>query len=352
MAHSISPCRVEPTPIGLAAVSDRRVNQGLLVLLVAAVVTGWLAFAIGTSVGLVVVAAHGIAGLGIVVLAPWKSAMVSRGLAHRRSGRLVSVALIGLVSIAIVTGVLMATVGLRRIGFLTAMQVHVGSAMLALVVGVVHTAQRGAGGRPTDFARRDLLRTGGVAALSVAAWVAVEGAIRVAGLAGSDRRFTGSHERGSGDPAAMPTVQWIDDPVPDLDGASWEMRVVDAKGERILRLGDLDGADEMTAVLDCTGGWWARQRWTGVRLDRLIDGAGLESLVAVSATGYRRRFPLRDASGMLLATGIDGEPLSAGHGFPARIVAPSRRGFWWVKWVIELRADRRPWWWQSPFPLT
>ena len=37
--------------------------------------------------------------------------------------------------------------------------------------------------------------------------------------------------------------------------------------------------------------------------------------------------------------------------FPARIVAPGRRGFWWVKWISEIAVSSVPWWWQPPFPL-
>jgi DMSO/TMAO reductase YedYZ molybdopterin-dependent catalytic subunit len=35
----------------------------------------------------------------------------------------------------------------------------------------------------------------------------------------------------------------------------------------------------------------------------------------------------------------------------ARLVAPDRRGFWWVKWVVAIEVDDLPDWWQSPFPL-
>ncbi|MDT5134639.1 MAG: hypothetical protein QOE41_3950, partial [Mycobacterium sp.] len=34
-----------------------------------------------------------------------------------------------------------------------------------------------------------------------------------------------------------------------------------------------------------------------------------------------------------------------------RIVAPGRRGFWWVKWVASVEVVDEPWWWQPPFPL-
>jgi DMSO/TMAO reductase YedYZ molybdopterin-dependent catalytic subunit len=119
---------------------------------------------------------------------------------------------------------------------------------------------------------------------------------------------------------------------------------------------DLDSGDRMRAVLDCTGGWYAEQEWAGVRLDRLLAGAGVDlpeggSVDVVSATGYTRRLPLSDAAHLLLATSAAGTPLSAGHGAPVRLVAPGRRGFWWVKWVVRLEVVDAPWWVQSPFPL-
>ena len=61
----------------------RRTNLALLVMLVAALVSGGLAFAAGTGWGRPVVVGHGLAGLAVLVLAPWKSAIVRRGLARR-----------------------------------------------------------------------------------------------------------------------------------------------------------------------------------------------------------------------------------------------------------------------------
>jgi DMSO/TMAO reductase YedYZ molybdopterin-dependent catalytic subunit len=110
--------------------------------------------------------------------------------------------------------------------------------------------------------------------------------------------------------------------------------------------------DTLRATLDCTGGWYAEQTWRGARLDRLLDGADGESIVVRSITGYSRRFPRSDAAALLVATHVGDAPLSAGHGAPARLVAPGRRGFWWVKWITAIDVDDEPWWWQPPFPLT
>src|SRR4029453_14926467 len=61
--------------------------------------------------------------------------------------------------------------------------------------------------------------------------------------------------------------------------------------------------------------------------------------------------PLAAPPPLPLAPRLDGRPLSAGHGFPARLVAPGRRGFWWVKWVTSIELDPAPWWRQPPLPL-
>jgi DMSO/TMAO reductase YedYZ molybdopterin-dependent catalytic subunit len=59
---------------------------------------------------------------------------------------------------------------------------------------------------------------------------------------------------------------------------------------------------------------------------------------------------LADAPHLLLATHVAGQPLSAGHGAPLRLVAAGRRGFWWVKWVVRIEVVDAPWWLQPPFP--
>jgi DMSO/TMAO reductase YedYZ molybdopterin-dependent catalytic subunit len=115
--------------------------------------------------------------------------------------------------------------------------------------------------------------------------------------------------------------------------------------------GELAGADTVRAVLDCTNGWYSEQTWRGTRLDRFLPPGAGGSVLVISVTGYRRRLPAADAPGLLLATHVAGAPLSAGHGAPVRLVAPDRRGFWWVKWVTAVELSDEPWWLQSPFPL-
>jgi DMSO/TMAO reductase YedYZ molybdopterin-dependent catalytic subunit len=154
-------------------------------------------------------------------------------------------------------------------------------------------------------------------------------------------------------PGDMPVTQWLDDSVPLIDVGDWVLRVHDGVTERAWTYDDLSSFHiGLRATLDCTGGWWAVQEWTGIPLRRLLGQPDGRSVVVTSSTGYRRRFPLADVDDLLLAIHVGGRPLSAGHGAPARLVAPGRRGFWWVKWVTRIDVDGAPWWLQSPFPLT
>jgi DMSO/TMAO reductase YedYZ molybdopterin-dependent catalytic subunit len=129
---------------------------------------------------------------------------------------------------------------------------------------------------------------------------------------------------------------------------------VDNAGRHELTLPELAAYQVRRRVtLDCTSGWYAHQDWTGVPVAALLRDVGeARSLLVHSITGYWMRLPVDDIDQLLLATGVGGAPLSPGHGFPLRLVAPARRGFWWVKWVDRIELQSTPWWWQPPFPVT
>jgi len=334
--------------------AGRRTNLALLLLLALALASGGLAFAIGSRLVRWIVIAHGLAGLAILLLVPWKSAIAGRGLRRSRRGSWASIAFSVLVAVAILSGIGHATGILGSAGGVTAMQLHVGAALASIPLAVWHVAARRVRPRRTDLSRRVMLRTGVLLGGSALAYGALEGLVAVTSLPGGARRSTGSYERGSFRPGEMPVTQWLNDHVPEIDAESWELTVRSASGERAWSYQELAAfEDRVRATLDCTGGWYAEQDWDGVFLWRLLPGFDeARSLGIGSATGYGRRFPLADSANLLLATRVGGAPLSAGHGFPGRIVAPGGRGFWWVKWVDAVEVSVTPWWWQSPFPLT
>jgi hypothetical protein len=330
--------------------ASRRTNVALLAALLAAFATGAGSFAVGARWNLWVVAAHAIAAFVIVLLAPWKSVIARRGLAKKRPDTGISLALSVLTLVALISGIAHSW-GLWPVTTpVTAMQVHVAVAVTGLPVAFWHVMKRPARIRHTDFGRRGLLRMGIFLGAAAALYTGSQSVVRAAALPGARRRFTGSFERGSFTPEKMPVTQWLDDPVPQIDAARWVLTA----GSRRWSYEELRRYRRtLRATIDCTGGWYAQQDWEGVPLSRLLpDASRARSIYVVSVTGYGRRFPASEAPRLLLATGVGGRPLEAGHGFPARLVAPGRRGFWWVKWVSRIETSARPWWLQLPFPPT
>jgi DMSO/TMAO reductase YedYZ molybdopterin-dependent catalytic subunit len=332
----------------LAIARGARTNLALLALLAVAFITGWIAFAYATAPARWSLVLHATGGFAILALLPWKSMIARRGLGRPRPGRWASVLFGVLVLVSLVAGVLHSTGLLVYIGPLTAMDFHVGAAIAAVPLAIWHVVARRVRVRPTDLSRRNVLRGGAVIAGAAVAYGATEIVVRATGMPGAARRFTGSYEAGSFQPDLMPVSSWMFDAIPQIDQTAWRLR---AGGREWSYDEVLAFDDRVTATLDCTGGFFSTQEWSGVRLDRLIGKADGASIRVVSSTGYDRRFPLDRASSLLLATRAGGYPLDPGHGFPARLIVPDGRGFWWVKWVTAVEVDDMPRWWQSPFPL-
>ncbi len=323
-------------------------NVALLGLLAIAFLTGWLAFAFGTAPARLSLIVHATGGVAILLLLPWKSMIARRGLARPRGGRWASIGLGMLVLLSIAAGLGHSTGLVLSWGPFSSMEVHVGAALAAIPLAVWHVVARRVKVVRADLSRRTFMK--GSVALGAAAvsYAASEILVRAATLPGGARRFTGSYEAGSFQPAVMPVSSWMFDAIPVHDPDAWTLRTPGREWS-LRELATFD--DRMIATLDCTGGFYSTQEWAGVRLDRLLPDVRESSIRVVSSTGYDRRFRAGEAGSLLLATRFGGTPLDAGHGFPARLVAPDRRGFWWVKWVVAIEVDDVPYWWQSPFPV-
>lgn len=332
----------------VAIVRGARTNLALLALLATAFFTGWLAFVFATAPARWSLVIHAAGGFAIVALLPWKSMIARRGLDRPRAGRWASIVLGILVVISLIAGALHSTGLLAYWGPLTAMEVHVGAAIAAVPLVIWHVVARRVRVRRTDLSRRNFLRAGTLIAGAGAAYAGAEILVKATKMPGAVRRFTGSYEAGSFVPDRMPVSSWMFDAVPQINPSAWRLLA----GGHEWSYDELFTYDErMTATLDCTGGFFSTQEWAGIRLDRLIGNAEGMSIRVRSATGYDRRFPIHRASSLLLATRFGGQKLDPGHGFPARLVVPEGRGFWWVKWVTAIDVDDVPHWWQPPFPL-
>ena len=304
---------------------------------------------------------HAAASLAVVAVFWWKAWNIRGGLRRwrrRPASTLASIALAAVLVGLVVSGVYWSNVGPFSFLGLSGMTWHSVLAIPAVGLMLWHVLRRVYSMRPRYWAdRRTFMRTAAAALGGLALWRIGEAAAPLLDLAAADRRFTGSYAAGDFTGNDFPRVIWLSDNAPALDEAAWRLQV-EGHVARPVRF-DYEAAqgygDEIEATLDCTGGWHSTQRWRGVRLDRLLDRAGLSdeaaSVTVRSATGYERRFSLGEARGYLLATHVSGERLSKGHGFPLRLVAPDKRGYDWVKWVTQVHVNDTSKWWQPPLPL-
>ncbi len=328
----------------------RGTDWGLAALVALLLATGVLTLFAGRSDDAWVFAAHDALGVAIALLLivklrrVWSRLTTLSGWDGRR---IVGVVAVALAIAALGSGLLWADGVTPALAGYSLLAWHDAFGVLLLVAVASHMVVRAKPLRGRDVAdRRQFLAAAGIAVGAAAAWRAQRPMQALVGLRGAQRRFTGSYEAGSFAGNAFPTTSWVADNPRAIQLASYRLRVVGLVAHELaLPLAELTAHDELTAVLDCTGGFYSTQRWRGIRLDRVIDraaaGATAHHVSVVSRTGYRWSFAIQDAHDLLLATHVGEEQLSHEHGAPVRLVAPGSRGFQWVKWVdrIELRED-------------
>jgi DMSO/TMAO reductase YedYZ molybdopterin-dependent catalytic subunit len=141
--------------------------------------------------------------------------------------------------------------------------------------------------------------------------------------------------------------------VPRPDMGSWRLRVrglVDRELE--LTYDDLLAMPlfEQYVTIACVsnevgGGLVGNALWRGVRLKDLFEQAGVQSsasqVVGRSVDNFTVGFPLAhalaDGREPMVAVAMNGEPLPANHGFPARLIVPGLFGYVSAtKWLAEI----------------
>lgn len=104
------------------------------------------------------------------------------------------------------------------------------------------------------------------------------------------------------------------------------------------------GHDSYSKVvtLHCVEGWDATILWEGVLISDLMDEAGVQPTAVIAifhaADGYTSSLTLDfiRANKILLAYKMNGVTLPPERGFPFQVVAESKWGYKWVKWVTEI----------------
>ncbi|MDR6862990.1 molybdopterin-dependent oxidoreductase [Phycicoccus sp. 3266] len=142
--------------------------------------------------------------------------------------------------------------------------------------------------------------------------------------------------------------------IPRVDVDTWKLEV-DGMVDRPFSMSfkDLLAMEviEKDITLNCVsndvgGAYISSTRWLGVRVRDVLERAGIQSgvdqIFSESVDGMTISTPveaLTDDRDALIAIAMDGQPLPARHGFPARLVTPGLYGFVGAtKWLSKLTA--------------
>ncbi len=147
-------------------------------------------------------------------------------------------------------------------------------------------------------------------------------------------------------------------PAPQIDIATWRLRVFGLVGREV----ELDWSQcshlrwkSVAADFHCVTQWSCLDNtWEGVSFAEVASLAqpspGARFVMVHCCGGYSTNLPLDLAMGEgLLAHKHNGQPLGESHGWPLRLVVPSRYGWKSAKWVngIELMAEDAPGFWEQ-----
>jgi DMSO/TMAO reductase YedYZ molybdopterin-dependent catalytic subunit len=321
--------------------TPRGTDWGLAALVALLFASGLVGYFSGEPHDAWAIAVHDVTGFGLAALVAFKLRRVWTRLRERLppSGLFATV----FVSLALISGWLWAMGAHADLGGYSVLVWHTALGATLAIGVAVHLALRAKRPRMRDVTdRRQFLQASAVAVGAVALWQAQKPVAALFGLRGAKRRFTGSYGT-----ASLPATSWVADSPREIGGDGYRLAVA-GRVRRPLSLSAawLDAGDVLDATIDCTGGWYSRQQWRGVRLASLIDRAGPDPgashVRVISHTGYRWGFSLADARGLLLATHVAGQPLAHDHGAPVRLVVPGARGFQWVKWVVRVELHDGP----------
>ncbi len=169
---------------------------------------------------------------------------------------------------------------------------------------------------------------------------------------GSERPLPpGQHDAGTTWPVLTAEV------TPHIDAAEWTF-ALDGLVERptTWTWDDMQALPQSTydGAIHCVTTWSKfDMHWRGVALDILLDvaapSASATHVLATSSTGYTTNLTLDDVTGhrAWIAFEADGQPLSADHGGPARLLVPHLY-FWksakYVSRIIVLDHDEPGFW--------
>jgi DMSO/TMAO reductase YedYZ molybdopterin-dependent catalytic subunit len=118
------------------------------------------------------------------------------------------------------------------------------------------------------------------------------------------------------------------------------------KAFTVADLADMPQATHQLPIA-CVEGWSANAEWTGVVLSDLVAAVGAAAdsdvrMISLEPPGpySRTTLPARHArdSQTLIALKLNGEVLDLDHGYPCRLIAPTRPGVLQTKWLTRIEV--------------
>ena len=97
--------------------------------------------------------------------------------------------------------------------------------------------------------------------------------------------------------------------------------------------------------LNCVEGWAVNILWEGVLVRDLLEQAkplpGAKTVIFHAYDGYTTSFPLEYVTGndILIAHKMNEVTIPPERGFPFQLVAESKWGYKWIKWITEIELS-------------
>jgi len=102
---------------------------------------------------------------------------------------------------------------------------------------------------------------------------------------------------------------------------------------------------EKVATIHCVEGWDVTILWEGVLVKDLLEEAGYNSssnvVIFYAQDGYSTSLPLSYIinNNILIAYKMNGVVLLPQRGFPFQLVAESKYGYKWIKWITRIEVS-------------
>jgi DMSO/TMAO reductase YedYZ molybdopterin-dependent catalytic subunit len=104
----------------------------------------------------------------------------------------------------------------------------------------------------------------------------------------------------------------------------------------------IPGSRQKVITLDCVEGWSVTHLWEGLPIKILLARTTLKpqarAVIFHASDGYTSALPLKYLidKDIMLAWKMNGVTLSPERGFPLHLVAESKWGYKWTRWVTEM----------------